>query len=84
MKRLILSVILTAAAVIGIEAQGYQGQCVSIHQSTGDSLLLDLEYCYTFGPKVNDGKIVWDLTFGTYDGMRTYTEEDITSIEFQT
>ena len=84
MKRFILSVIMTASAVIGINAWGYQGQCVSMHQSTGDSLLLDLEYFYTFGPRVDDGKIVWDLTFGTYDGMRTYTEEDITSIEFQT
>jgi hypothetical protein len=27
---------------------------------------------------------VWDLTFGTQDGMKTYTEEDVTSIEFQT
>ena len=57
MKRFILSAILTAAAVIGIEAQGYQGQCVSIQQSTGDSILLDLDFCYTLGPRVKDGKI---------------------------
>ena len=84
MKRFLLSLIVIVAAITGIMAQdGFTGQCISIKKASGDSLSMDLVVCNSFGPQVKDGNIEWVLEFRAYDGMSTFTETDVSSIEFR-
>ena len=85
MKRLLLSIMMMTAAVIGTAAQSeYYGQCISMQKSAGDSILLDLCICNGFTPKVKDGNVVWEFTFDTTRGMKSYLEENVTAINFRT
>ena len=84
MKRTLFSFLMMVVAVMGANAQqSFMGQCVSIMKASGDSIPIDLSYFYGLCPQVKDGKIVWNLEFGTQNGMVTVTEEDVTSIEYR-
>ena len=67
MKRFFLSIIMMAAAVVGVKAQ-YDGQCVNFKLSTGDSIPVELSFCQSLNPQVKDGNIVWNLNFDTPRG----------------
>ena len=60
MKRLFISLLTVAAAVIGIHAQQ---QHISIHQTNGDSLQYDLVSSPRLVPEVRDGKVVWSFQY---------------------
>ena len=85
MKRFLLLIMMMTAAVIGTAAQSeYYGQCISMQKSAGDSILLDLCICNGFTPKIKDGNVVWEFTFDTTRGMKSYLEENVTAINFRT
>ena len=70
MKRLFISLLTVAAAVIGIHAQQ---QHISIHQTNGDSLQYDLVSSPRLVPEVRDGKVVWSFQY--YKDARNYLQD---------
>lgn len=84
MRRFFLFLLVMVAVVTGAEAQEkFMSQCVTIQKASGDSIPIDISYFYGLSPQVKNGKIVWEMEFGAYDGMRKVTEEDVTSIDYR-
>ena len=81
MKRFFLSIIMMAAAVVGVKAQ-YDGQCVNFKLSTGDSIPVELSFCQSLNPQVKDGNIVWNLNFDTPRGRVVQTLDNVSSVDY--
>ena len=81
MKRFLISFLMMAAAVVGVKAQ-YTGQCVNFKLSTGDSIPVELTFCYGLNPQVKDGNIVWNFLFNTSRGEVIHTLDNVTSVDY--
>lgn len=62
MKHFMILLLMTVIAVMGMQAQNYEGQHVSIKRTTGDSIQYNLSQTYHgFKPVIRDGKVVWSF-----------------------
>ena len=80
MKRIFISFFMMAAVTMGAMAQ----QCWTFHQSSGDSITLDLTSTFGIRPQVKDGNIVWTVKLVDDSGKTTATLDDVSSLEFRT
>ena len=84
MKRFFFAFLMMVSAVMVTKAQfTYDGQCVSIMLSSGDSIPHDLISSHGLTPQVKDGKIVWNILFNTSRGKVIHTLDNVTSIEYR-
>ena len=94
MRKLILSLLMMAAAVTGVYADDHRGQHVSLTLENGDSLQYDLYHHQSMVPQVEDGKVVWTFnyerpiySFGDeFLGFEQYSQkiDNLKSIDFYT
>lgn len=90
--KLLFVLLLALLPFIGWAQQNYNGQHVSIKQTTGDSIQYNLDFCHSgFRPFIKDGKVQW--TFKRYDMVNStddywsynyhFTLDNVESIDFR-
>lgn len=77
-RKLFFVLLLTLVPLVGwAQQKNYQGQHVSIKQTTGDSIQYDLDYhsygSGSFMPFIKDGKVVWSFQSTHVTGWENWT-----------
>ena len=77
--KILIVLLLALLPFTGWAQENFDGQHVSLKQTTGDSIQYDLSFAYgSFKPVVQDGKIIWQ-----FKGRADFSLDNVESIDFR-